>query len=41
MSVFVPPSELRTYLKTGQVDGFAVAELDLSPLIERTSRVVV
>ncbi|WP_256589703.1 McrB family protein [Pseudomonas sp. Choline-02u-1] len=38
MSVFVPPSELRTYLKTGQVDGFAVAELDLSPLIERTSR---
>lgn len=38
LSVFVPPSELRNHLKTGQVDGFAIAELDLSPLSERTKR---
>ena len=38
LSVFVPPSELRNHLKVGLVDGFAIAELDLSPLQERQKR---
>ncbi|VVN46264.1 McrB family protein [Pseudomonas fluorescens] len=38
MSVFVPPSELLNHLKAGQVDDFAIAELDLSPLSERKKR---
>ena len=37
-SVFVPPSELRSHLRVEQIDSFAVAELDLSPLSERKKR---
>lgn len=37
-SVFVPPSELRSHLRVGQIDSFAIAELDLSPLSERKKR---